>query len=384
MPAERLRIGYLGDPNSTHTRRWASWFARQGHTVVLLVAPHVTVTEGMPAGITVVHWPPYGGGLFKPFRYIAARRVLRRLVRGLRLDILHVHYLTTYGWLAWISGFRPYGITAWGSDLFHDLGASRRNAWFGRLALRSAAFVTADSVDLLRACIAGGARRDRCAVVQFGVEVERFSPVADPALRKRLGIPAGRRIVFSPRTIMRLYNHDVIIPAFRRLPTDAHLLMSARVADPDELARVRALVSELGIDDRVTIVAEIPYEEMAGYHALADVVVSVPDTDGTPVTMFEAMAAGTPVVASDVPSLREWLGTLTPDLLVPVRDEKATLGAMQAVLEMDPARRMELTDRLRRMAHARGDHERNMQAMEGLYASAVAGRLAIPSGLTVP
>jgi glycosyltransferase involved in cell wall biosynthesis len=380
MPADLLRIAFWADPNETHTRRWAGWFAARGHEVVLIVSPEVEVRPGLPDGIEVAVWPPYGGGPFKPFRYVAAARVMRRLVAEIGPDVTHAHYLSSYSWLAWLSGFRPYGVTTWGSDIYYDLTLGRRYTAFGRLALRGASFVTADSRDLLRATIAAGARPERTALVQWGVEVARFADAATDRLRTSLGLD-GRRVVFSPRTIMPLYNHDVVLRALCRLPADVHLLMSARAAYPDELARIEGLIDELDLADRVTILPGIAYPDMAAHHRLADVVVSVPKTDGTPVTMWEAMAAGVPMVASDIPSLREWLADLTPDLLVPVGDVERTAGAIASVLEMPAPERQALGDRLRAFADERGDHDRNMAAMEELYRSAVRGRVEIPASI---
>lgn len=378
MPADLLRIAFWADPNETHTRRWAGWFAARGHDVVLIVSPEVEVRPGLPEGISVRVWPPYGGGPLKPLRYVAARRVMRRLVAEIDPDVTHAHYLSSYSWLAWLSGFRPYGITTWGSDIYYDLTLSRRYSTFGRLALRGAAFVTADSRDLLRATVAAGARPERAALVQWGVEVARFDTPPDPALRTSLGLD-GRRVLFSPRTIMPLYNHEVVLRALRRLPPDVHLLMSARAAYPDELARVEGLIAELDLGDRVTILPGIAYPDMAQHHLLADAVVSVPNTDGTPVTMWEAMAAGVPMVASDIPSLREWLGALTPDLLVPIGDVDRTVTAISTVLDMPAGERASLSARLRAFAAERGDHDRNMAAMEEIYRSAARGRVVFPA-----
>jgi glycosyltransferase involved in cell wall biosynthesis len=377
MPAVPLRLGYFGDPNATHTRRWISWFSRHGHHVTLYVSPGIEVAPGLEPGIEVSRWRPYGGGPLKPLRYVAARRSLRELVRTTQPDLVHAHYLTTYGWLAWLSGARPYGVTAWGSDVYLDLGASRRNASFGRLALRGAAFVTADSRDLADACIAGGASRERTTVVQFGVEVDRFAAPPRSALRTALGLD-GKRLIFSPRQIAPIYNHEVVLRAVQMLRSDTHVLMSARDAFPDELARITQVIADLGLEDRVTIVPEIAYDDMAAVHALASVVVSIPWTDATPVTLFESLAAGTPIVVSDLPSLREWLGEVTPDLIVPVGDPEATAAAIQRALDMAPASREALAGHLRAIAWAEGDHDRNMERVESLYLAAVRGDPVTP------
>jgi glycosyltransferase involved in cell wall biosynthesis len=376
MPADRLRLVYFANPNETHTRRWLGWFAARGHDVAIVIAPDVEVEPGLPEKIEVRAWAPYGGGPIKPLRYLSARRSFRRVLDDLRPDVVHAHYLS-YGWLAWVSGFRPYGVTTWGSDVYHDLGLSRRYSAFGRIALRGAAFVTAVSRDLLGRTVAAGARRDRAAVVQWGVEIDRFEQAPDADLRRSLHLD-GQRVVFSPRTIMPLYNHEIVLRAFVQLPDNVHLLMSAKAADPDELRRITALVSDLGLGRRVTILEEIPYAEMARHHLLADACISIPRTDAGPVTMWESMAAGVPLVATDLQSLREWLDDLTPQLLVPVGDVAATAAALRAALDLGSAERVALATRLRARAAQHADHARNMITMEGIYRSVAAGSLSIP------
>ena len=83
------------------------------------------------------------------------------------------------------------------------------------------------------------------------------------------------------------------------------LLLVKWQADPEYLARLEALVAELGLGARVRWVPAISHDAIADYYRLSDVVVSLPVTDAFPVTALEAMACGVPVVMGDLPSIRE-------------------------------------------------------------------------------
>jgi glycosyltransferase involved in cell wall biosynthesis len=188
-----------------------------------------------------------------------------------------------------------------------------------------------------------------------------------------LGLRPGR-LVFSPRTLMDLYRHDVVLRAMAQLPADVLLLLSARHQDPATRARLDGLIDELDLQDRVTIAESIPHEEMAAVLRLADIVLSIPETDGTPVTILEALAVGRPVVASDVPSVREWLGDLDPGRLVPVGDVAATAAALRHVLETTDAASAAIAVAGRRMVVDAADHDANMRLMEARYAQLAADR----------
>ncbi|HEY7132075.1 MAG TPA: glycosyltransferase [Candidatus Limnocylindrales bacterium] len=375
-----LRLAYLADPIETHTHRWLRWFAARGHRVDLVVPYDAKDDGSLPEGINLIRLPEFGGRSIRPLGYLDARAALRKVFAELDPDVVHAHYLTGYGWLAWVSGFRPYAITVWGSDVFRTIPASRKARWFGRLSLRGAALVTADSKDLAEASIRAGARRERTDIIQFGVETTRFAPAPPNAeLRRRLGIPDGR-LVFSPRILMSWNRHDLVVRALRELPADVRLLFSARHADPAVRASLVALAEELGLGGRIHFVEDIPHDEMADHLRLADVIVSIPETDGTPVTILESLACGVPVVASDVPSVVEWLSVVTPELLVPIGDGAATTRTIRAALELDPARRAEMAAAGRRLVVEQGDHDTNMRAVEDHYRRLAGSRSRARSG----
>ena len=329
------------------------------------------VQAGLDAGIAIEHYRPYGRGRLRLLRSADARRSLRASLARIRPDVLHAHYLTRYGWLARLSGFHPYAITVWGSDILVTAPASLRARIWARLALGGADLVTADSSDLARAAIRAGARPERVRLVQFGVETERFSPAPPPErLRQDLAL-AGQRVVFSPRSIKPVYRQDIVVDAVARLPEDVSLIMTSASADAGELAAIESRLGALGLTARVRIVAPIPHDDMPGYYRLADVVVSVPTSDGTPVSLLEAMACGRPIVATDVPSVREWLGPLAPDALVRIGDAAGTAEAIRSMLSSGPERRAELGAAFRGVIVERADHEKHMLAVEDMYRSLV-------------
>ena len=380
VPDATLCLAYLGDPNELHTRRWLAFFASRGHRVHLLVRSDTDLESPLPEGIRIERLEPFDIRWFRPDAFLAARRAMARVLERIEADVLHAHYLTGYGFLARLSGFRPYVITVWGSDVFRTLPESRRARVYGRLALGGADLVTADSVDLAEGAIAGGAHRDRTEVVQFGVDTERFSPAPrNEELLARIGL-ATPRVVFSPRILMPWNRHEDVIRAVATMPPDVGLLFSALHADPEERRRLEALVDELGLRARTRFLEEIPHDQMADHLRLADVIVSVPETDGTPVTILEALACEVPVVASDVPSVTEWLADVSPELLVPIADQPATTAAIRRVLDMPPADRAALAASGRGMVVERADHRTHMLAVERRYRELAARRSATGRG----
>jgi glycosyltransferase involved in cell wall biosynthesis len=138
--------------------------------------------------------------------------------------------------------------------------------------------------------------------------------------------------------------------------------------------RVLSSLPGLGLrtGDDVVLLGTVPDAELPGWYAAADVLAFPSTKEGWGLAVLEAMCAGLPVVASDLPVFREYLRSGHDALLVPVDDAAALAGALIAVLE-DRA----LADRLRSAGRALGDRftwARSADEHRRIYAGARTGR----------
>ena len=375
VPAEApLRIAYLGDSNSIHLRRWAGLFADRGHEVHFIVPDNDTISVPVDPRFQTHLFRAWPAGRIRGSSSVITSRSLGRVLREIDPDVLHSHAVTRYGLAAWLSRFRPYAITVWGSDVLIIPTISRRRRIYTWLALHGAAVVTGGSRTLVRAAIAAGARPSRSFYVHFGADLDRFSPGPAPAeLRARLGLD-GHRVLFSPRTIAPLYHQEVVVDALARLPADVVLLMTRHNAQQAELDRIQARAAALGLGDRIRVVPGVAHAEMPDFYRLADLVVSVPASDGGPNTVVEALASGRPIVASDLAANREWLAELDPEALVPVGDSEATARAILTILARPDAERTEKARLARSAVEERADQRATIAEIERLYRGLAAMR----------
>lgn len=372
MQPSPLRLAFLADPNSVHTHRWIGFFASRGHRVDLLVGTEDAVSATLPEGVRLHRYRRFGPRRLPFLSSLQGRRALRALLAELRPDVLHAHYLSRYGWQARLSGFHPYVVTPWGSDLFVTPRRSLRARIWARWTLRGADLVTVVSAQMERAVLAAGARRDRVQRILFGVDIERFTPA--PVEAGAAGFEPGERIVFSPRAMRPLYRHDTIIQALAMLPHDVRLVMSGRGADPAYRRQIEGQASNLGLTERISIIDEIDDDRLIELYRLAAAVASVPESDGLPSTVLEAMACGTPVVVSDLPGPRELIEPVAPDLIVPLGGPTLLAAALNRALGLKPAERATLAAALRTRILEVGDQRVNMLRMEALYAELAANR----------
>lgn len=367
-----MRLAFVADPNSIHTRRWVGWFASAGHDVRIIDPYGVEIGPGLPDGVVVERCVNEGRRL-PLIRLIRQRRRWRRMLDRLGTQVLHAHFVSRFGWQAALSGFHPLVVSPWGSDVLRAGPRAIRTRLWNRVTLRSADLVTVSSEGMRRASIRAGALPERIRLIQHGVDMVRFAPgPVEPELARRIGAD-GSPTIFSPRSIQPLYRQEVVVDAVAMLAAGGLrpiLVMSALRGDADLLAALRARATAAGIADRLRVLDDIEHADMPGIYRLADVIVSVPETDSFAVTLLEAMASGRPIVASDLPAVTPVLGTIDPvasELIVPVGDARATAAAIQRALNLSASARARLGAAMRDVVQRTADYDTNMAAMERLY-----------------
>jgi glycosyltransferase involved in cell wall biosynthesis len=359
---------------SIHTQRLTRHLLERGHEVHLVGFGAAQV----PAPPGVVLWDlaqllrSGRGKLRWPFW----AQTVRRIVRELHPGVLHAHQVATAGWLGAAAAYHPFVVTAWGSDLM--VGA--RKSWLQRLlarwVIRRADYVTCVSQGLAEVALDLGADPRHLEVAPWGVDVAIYHPPEDRvSLRERLGLGA-EPLVLSARSVKAVYNPlDIAwaIPDVLRRHPQAHFIVRSHNSEMDLLDQFRAILTANGVDAAVRFVGDLPNEgAIADLYRAADVVVSVPSSDGTPSSVLEALACGAVPVVSDVPSLHEWVVHERQALFVPVHDVPA-LGASISRLLGDSGLRGAMADRgaelVREKADSRIWMRRNEEIYEALAAS---------------
>jgi glycosyltransferase-like protein len=182
-------------------------------------------------------------------------------------------------------------------------------------------------------------------VVHNGVDVARFR-AADSGLakelRRRAGA-AGRPLILSVGGIEPRKGSDTLVNAIAALKRagrrPVHAVVGGHSFQDYRAYRDRVLdglaALDLRLDDDVVLLGTVPDAELPAWYAAADVLAFPSTKEGWGLAVLEAMSAGLPVVASDLPVFREYLTEGRDALLVPVDDPAALAAALAAVLD-DP------------------------------------------------
>lgn len=286
-------------------------------------------------------------------KYASLLARTRRAARAGGFDIVVGHYLyptAAFARIASAMSGRPYVLVAHGSDVTALAGREDKLARDARGALDRAAAVVAVSGALERRLreelqLSG---RVPVPVVHMGVDTRAFC--LDSGARAGLEWPADDRIALFVGNLVPVKGPDIALEAFIEAYSDGVLDRLVLVGDGPMSAQLAERARETGVADAVYFAGRQPSEKVAACMAAADVLVISSRNEGLGLVALEALACGTPVVATRVGGLPEIMPRPPCGHLVPAEDPHALARAMAGALSVPEERIGDLPDRCRAVA----------------------------------
>ena len=245
--------------------------------------------------------------------------------KGIRYDILHSHY--------WMSGIAAAALSdAWAGSpmesIFHTLGemknriarteSEREGAYRidgeKQVLRRADRIVVATLAELTQLRFLYKANPDKMVIVPPGVDVSHFYPIPADEAKSFVGLTPEDRMVLFVGRIEPLKGVDTLINAMccldlkdRSRPVHLAIIGGDPSASPEqmtaEMARLQKMCDDLGLEKTVVFLGKRGQETLPYYYSAAEVLVMPSHYESFGMVALEAMACGTPVIASEVGGL---------------------------------------------------------------------------------
>jgi glycosyltransferase involved in cell wall biosynthesis len=331
---------------NVHVADLATALARRGHEVRVYTrreSPEIAETVPFHDGVLVVHVPAGPAEILPkddllPHMPEFGAWLASRWQDGWQPDVVHAHF--------WMSGLAaleaaeaypaPIALT------YHALGAEKHRYQGAddtsppeRIELETTLGKRVDAV--IAQCeherdelTAMGVPDNHIVICHSGVDTDLFSPSGSQA-------PHEHPLVLSVGRLVPRKAYDDLIRALPTLP-DAELVIAggppADELDTHPYAReLRQLAEQLEVADRMRLLGSVSRTRLPAWYRAADVVASVPWYEPFGLTPLEAMACGTPVLATSVGGLAESVVDGRTGVLVPSGDQQALTTGLQSLLE---------------------------------------------------
>lgn len=278
--------------------------------------------------------------LILPF-LLSGSLTLSRLAGCHDFDVIHSHWVLPNGPIGLVGqalARSPLFVSLHGSDI-HFAKKNSLFALVARQTFKRAKGVTACSPQLYRSALELGASPYSTRLIAWGADPKAFACCPDTTeLREQLNLNKGASVVLALGRLVGKKGFDVLLRAMPSVLTCSPETYCIIAGDGPEGSKLHALADQLGILDHVRFPGFIPWDQVRDYLHLSDLFVapSVHDEgnlDGLPTVILEAMAAGKPVVASNVAGIPLAVTHRETGILVPERDEKALGEAIYLLLQ---------------------------------------------------
>ena len=270
---------------------------------------------------------------------------------GLEYDVLHSHY--------WLSGLVAERLKErWGLPhiaMFHTLGRIKNRSRISEhepesrieaermIALSADRTVVASRDEQEQLVRLYGADVERIVTVPCGVNLDLFHPIGKTEARRQLGLRDDDRILLFVGRIEPLKGVDILLAAAAQLEgeSDCFVLVVGgdSAAQDGEVSHLRDLASELGIAERVNFLGAVDHERLPLFYSAADICVMPSFSESFGLVAVEAMACGTPVVASRVGGLAATVRDGETGYLIPWRCPEPFAERLELLLRNEGLRR---------------------------------------------
>ena len=364
----KMRILYFTKDYTTHDHRFLTSLAESGNEVFSLRLERRGVQKEdrpLPPRVEQIGWR--GGQRPVTWRdYPALLLDLRQILRRIQPDVVHAGPVQSAAFLAALTGFKPLVTMSWGSDLLKDAATMPGRT---RFTLNHTTVLLGDCQAVQQKAAEFRFPVERTVLFPWGVDLSRFSPGENEAQRAELGWEEAFTLL-ALRAWEPLYGVDVIARAFARAAAQVPDLRLFLLGDGSQGPQLRQILQRADVLDQVLFGGQISQTRLPQYYHAADLYISASHSDGSSVSLMEALACGCPAIVSDIPGNREWITPGVEGWLFPDGDDAALAERIVAAARMRE-RLPEMGRAARTLAEQRADWRMNFLKLLGAYEMAI-------------
>ncbi len=321
-----MKIVFLAGYNVIHTVRWVNSLCERGHDVHLL-SLHRKGDQLDPRvkKVLLPFPPPLGYYLNVPF--------VRSYLKKIQPDLLNAHYASGYGTLGRLTGFHPYILSVWGSDVYDFPNHSDRNRNLVVKNLCCADLICSTSRVMAKhtkkLCPALG----EVYITPFGIDVKKFSPQDNITDTKNITIGTVKRLE-------EMYGVDLLLRSFATLREDLYEIDSALserlrlliVGGGTQIDALRVQARTLKIDEVTSFKGTVANHDVPSYLHKIDIYAALSRFESFGVAILEASSCGLPVVVSDADGPREVVKDYETGIIVPREAVQSSADALKKLV----------------------------------------------------
>jgi glycosyltransferase involved in cell wall biosynthesis len=246
--------------------------------------------------------------LIRSFPLLTELLHFRKVYKKFRPDIVHTGYAWQVGILASMLNVPHHLSMPWGSDILFQ---PEKNFLFRRIVKK--VMKQCDHIHCDAEYVKYKIKQDyniedkKISVFPRGIDLKLFTPLDKNTCRKQLEIEQKKFAVIFNRYFEAVYGINSLLEGYRIFASDKEDVLLLLLSSGSLKSMVLRFIEDNGLTSKVKFVGKIPNTRMPVYLGASDIYISTSKTDGSSLSLLEAMATGLGVIVTDVPAIKEWV-----------------------------------------------------------------------------
>ena len=324
------KICYLADASSPHTKKWCEFFINNGYEVSV-----ISLNKGDIKGAKVFSFDFDVKGnknksAIKKIKYLKVIKEIKKIVYEIKPDILHAHYASSYGLLGSLINYKPYIISAWGTDIYEFPKNGLKHEKIIKYNFKKADYLFSTSKAMAEEM--KKYTNKEISITPFGIDIEKYRMNESIIKEKNT---RNYRVIGTIKTLEKRYGIDYLIKAFAIVKSryEREEVYLKIAGDGSQLENLKNLVKELNLDEYVEFLGRINQEDVADTFNSFDIAVFPSLKESFGVSSLEAQACGVPVIITNVGGHPETVLNGESGLVVEAKNENILADAIISLLE---------------------------------------------------
>jgi len=366
-----MRVLYFSRDYTTHDHRFLLKLSESGHEIWYLRLEKDGIRyekRPLPEKIHSVEWRGGKKAINTPEAWFRLIPDFQAVLDRIKPDLVHAGPVQSCGFMTAVIGFHPFLVMSWGSDVLVDADNDEMWHWMTLYTLDRSDLLLCDS----------GAVRDKVQrisdypeerIIQFpwGIDLCRFDHRDDSLGLKNLKDWEDSFIVLSTRTWEKIYGIDILIKAFQMAYVKNHRLRLILLGEGSLSSKIESFIYFNDLNNVVYRPGMVSYDQISEYYRAVDLYMSCAHSDGTSISLLEALASGLPAIVTDLQGNREWIQHGKNGWLAPAGDAKSNAEILTMVADLNRYERERISQVNRGIAKERANWDKNFEVLLEAY-----------------
>lgn len=246
--------------------------------------------------------------LKKSFPLLSEYFHFKKVLQEFKPDIVHSGYVWQTGILAALANFHPHLSMPWGSDILIDPNKSFLLRKLVSKTLLQADHVQCDAEEVKNVIVKKfPVDENKISVFPWGIDLDTFKPLNKAECHNKLSIDTNKFVVLFNRHLKKIYGVKYLLEGYKEFAEKKNDVLLLLLSSGEELDFVKTFVKQNELENKIRVVGNVPNDVLPEYLNASDVYISTSFSDGTSLSLLEAMACGLGIIVTDVPAIMEWI-----------------------------------------------------------------------------